>query len=190
MNTKDFNFIDMVIAGLRFRKIVDFIEKDECILDFGCGVKSFLLKKVGKKIKLGVGLDYDVKNGKQGNIEYINFRYNKKLPFENKSFDKIFLLAVLEHIEVEKVEGLFLELKRVLKNDGKIVLTTPTPKSKKILEFLAYKIKLISSQEVGDHKKYYNKREILRLIKMSALKLTDYRLFQFGLNSLVVFKKS
>ncbi|MFA5879877.1 MAG: methyltransferase domain-containing protein, partial [Candidatus Margulisiibacteriota bacterium] len=154
-----------------------------------CGNKSFLLDSVSYKIKSGVGLDYEVKNKKKNNIEYINYKFNGNLPLKDKCFDKIFLLAVLEHIETDKVGDLFLEFKRILKNDGKIVLTTPTLKSRWLLEFLAYKMKLISSQEIKDHKKYYDKEEIMKLAKEDKLKLIDYKLFQFGLNSRAVFKK-
>lgn len=189
MDTKNFNYIDKIIANLRLNRVTSFVDKNDCILDFGCGTRSLLLNKINKKIKLGVGLDYDVKSGKEGNIEYINYKFNEKLPFDEKSFDKIFLLAVLEHISIKKVKKLFLEFKRVLKNNGKIIMTTPTPKSKKILEILAYKMKLISNKEIKDHKKYYDKNEIISLAKECNLQLTSYNLFQFGLNSLVVMIK-
>jgi 2-polyprenyl-3-methyl-5-hydroxy-6-metoxy-1,4-benzoquinol methylase len=189
MDTKNFNYVDKVIANLRLNRVVDFVDKNDCVLDFGCGVKSFLLSRLTNKIKLGVGLDYDVKSRKQGNIKYINYKFEEKLPFGDQSFDKVFLLAVLEHIETDRVFKLFLEFKRILKDKGEIVLTTPTPKSKKILEFLAYKIRLISNREIKDHKKYYDRNEMVNLAKKTGLILTNYDLFQFGLNSLSVFKK-
>jgi len=69
------------------------------------------------------------------------------------------------------------------------VLTTPTPNSKWLLEFLAYKMKLISIQEIKDHKKYYDKGEIKKLAKECKLKLVDYKLFQLGLNSRAILEK-
>lgn len=190
MNTKNFNFIDKIIANLRLSKIIGSVKNGDEILDFGCGSKSFLLESVDNKIKIGVGLDPEVKNKKKGNIKYIKYKFSKELPFSNDSFDKIFLLAVLEHIDISQVNKLFLEFERILSYDGEIILTTPTPKSKKVLEFLAYKMKIISSEEIKDHKKYYKKEDLVKLIKKSNLKLNDYNLFQFGLNSYAVFKKN
>jgi 2-polyprenyl-3-methyl-5-hydroxy-6-metoxy-1,4-benzoquinol methylase len=189
MNTKNFNIFDKIIAKFRLNQIIDDVEAGETILDFGCGNESFLLGSVSSKIKSGVGLDYEVPNKKENNIEYINYKFDGKLPLKDKSFDKVFLLAVLEHIETNKVYDLFLEFKRILKNDGKIVLTTPTPKSRWLLEFLAYKMKLISSQEIKDHQKYYDKVEIIKLAEECKLKLAGYKLFQFGLNSCAILEK-
>lgn len=189
MDTKNSNFIDNFIARLRLSQIVDYVNDDDKILDFGCGAKSFLLSSMGKKIKLGVGLDYDVENNSQGNVKYVNYKFNGKLPFDGESFDKVFLLAVLEHIKIDQVDKLFSEFERILKSGGKVILTTPTPKSKPLLEFLALKLHLISSSEILDHQKYYNKDMVIRLATKTGLKIKKYNLFQFGLNSCSVLEK-
>lgn len=189
MNTKNFNFIDRVVARYRLSKVLKFVDKGDRVLDFGCGARSFLLDFIKNKIKFGVGMDYEVKNGKKGNIEYYQYKFQGKLPFKKNSFNKIYLLAVLEHIEPNKVEMLFKEFNRVIKDNGKIVLTTPTPKSKKILEFLAYKLKIISKEEIRDHKKYYNKQSIDDLCQKTGLKMYLYKLFLASLNSYAVLEK-
>jgi SAM-dependent methyltransferase len=190
MDSKNFNLVDKVVAVFRLSKIVSNVDSNDVVLDFGCGSTSFLLNFVKKKIKKGVGIDYDVKNRKEGNIEYIKFKFNKKLPFNDGAFDKVFMLAVLEHIEVSKVDDLFLEIRRILKIGGKVILTTPTPKSKSILEFLAYKLKIISSREIEDHKKYYDKNEFFLLAKRCKLVISKYKLFFFRLNSKAVLVKN
>ena len=80
MDTRNFNIFDKFIAGLRLKQIIDYVEGGDVILDFGCGNKSFLLDSVSYKIKSGVGLDYEVKNKKKNNIEYINYKF-KELNF-------------------------------------------------------------------------------------------------------------
>jgi len=189
MNTRDFNIIDKIIANLRMGQIVNYVDEGNVVLDFGCGAKSYLLNTVSNKIKKGVGIDYEVISKKHGNIEYINYRYTNKLPFEDQTFDKIFLLAVLEHVVIDQVDKLFSEFRRILKNGGQIILTTPTPKSQLLLEFLAFKLKIISQAEIADHKKYYDKTDILSIAKQTKLKLVNYKLFQFGLNSRAVLEK-
>ena len=171
---------------MRLGKVVRYVKEGDTILDFGCGSRSFLLEKVSNRITAGVGLDYDVKDRLEGKIRYLNFRFKKTLPFKDKSHDKVFLLAVLEHIKPEMVNALFLEFKRILKKGGMIILTTPTPRSKFFLEFLAFRLGVISKKEIMDHKKYYGSKDIDALLLESGLKLIDYKLFQFGLNSRVI----
>lgn len=189
MDTKNFNLIDKIVAFVRLGQMLKYVKRDDRVLDFGCGTTSFLLNSVKSKITSGVGIDYDVNNKKESNVEYIKFKFDKRLPFKDKIFDKVFLLAVLEHIDVKVIDSLFLEFRRVLKNGGKIVLTTPTPESKNILEFLAYRLKIISSKEIQDHKKYYDLKEIKSIAKRSKLILSEYKLFFFNLNSKVVLQK-
>lgn len=190
MDTKNFNLIDKTVAALRLAKVIGYVDKNDVILDFGCGSQGYFLKLASKKIKKGVGMDYDVDTFKTGNLEFIAQKATKKLPFLDKQFDKVFLLAVLEHIPVESAKELFLEFNRILKDKGTIVLTTPTPFGKRILEFLAYKLHIISEGEIRDHKKYYNKRELTKLAESSTLTLVSYKLFQFEINSCAIFKKS
>ena len=71
----------------------------------------------------------------KGNYTIVNYDHS---PMEGKEFDTIVLLAVIEHIEVSEVYLIFDKFSKHLKKGGKILLTTPTPKSKWILELLAW----------------------------------------------------
>lgn len=190
MDTKNFNFLDKIVASLRLRKVAGYVKKGDVILDFGCGSQGYFLKSISKRIKSGVGMDYDVEDFKKNNLQFIKQKFNNDLPFKEKIFDKIFLLAVLEHIPENSASKLFLEFNRILKEDGSVVLTTPTPFGKSILEFLAFKLHIISEGEIKDHKKYYSEKEIIKLANLCKFKLMDYKLFQFGINSCAVFKKN
>lgn len=190
MGTKDFNLLDLFIAKLRLSKVIKHIAPNTTVLDFGCGYQYILLKSIKKTIKNGYGIDYDIKNSTEENISLIRRIDVDTLPFNDKSIDHITLLAVLEHIELDKVTELFIEFNRILKPHGTIILTTPTPKSKRFLEFLAYNLKIISEAEIRDHKKYYNKEDVRMLAENSGLQIMYYSNFQFGLNSLSILKKT
>jgi len=69
-------------------------------------------------------------------------RLENHLPFADESFQVVTMLAVLEHIEKEK--QILREIHRVLIPGGKLVLTVPSVWSQPILEFLAYKLKIVS----------------------------------------------
>jgi 2-polyprenyl-3-methyl-5-hydroxy-6-metoxy-1,4-benzoquinol methylase len=120
---------------------------------------------------------------------FIKFIFKNKLPDNIGKFDKIVMLAVLEHIEVNNVDNLLAEFKKVLKNKGQIILTTPTPISKPLLEILA-KLGIINNDEIADHKKYYSKTDITELAHKNKLKLVSYKLFQLGFNSEIIFEKT
>lgn len=190
MGTKDFNILDKLIARMRLDKVIGFVEKGDIVLDFGCGHQAYLLQSVGKAIKKGIGLDSDSKTHKiDEHIEVRNFRFTKNLPFGDKSFDKVFMLAVLEHLDPQQASLLFAEYHRTLKDGGKIILTTPTPWGRKILEFLAFRLGIISAQEVADHKVYYGKQDLYDFARKHHYTVEFYNTFQLGGNSLCVMKK-
>ncbi len=180
--------LDKFIARYRLMFAAKYIERNDVILDFGCGVQHYLLSSAKNKFKIGYGLDYDVDDYQKENIILIKHRYQGNLPFNENFFDKIFMLAVLEHIEKTQVQALLFEFSRVLKSSGHIIMTSPTPRAQTVLEFFAFKLKIISTGEIADHKHYYSVNEICDLVAVSNLKVIETKVFQFGLNSLYVMK--
>lgn len=175
---------------MRLGKVLPYVKPEDVVLDFGCGHQAYLLNHIKDKIKKGVGIDYDSKSYRLApNIEVKNFHFTEKLPFLDKSFNKVFALAVIEHIDIPKVSKLFREFSRILKPGGNVVLTTPTLIGKTILEFLAFRLGIISKEEVGDHKKYYLKKDLEILAKNYGFTVEKYMTFQLGGNSLCVLQK-
>ncbi|OGM99544.1 MAG: hypothetical protein A2817_01150 [Candidatus Yanofskybacteria bacterium RIFCSPHIGHO2_01_FULL_39_8b] len=76
--------------------------KEKSALDIGCG-DGFLLKKLlekDKNIKV-LGLDISpvaIEKAKKNGIECSLVDITEKLPFEDNSFESVFLLDVLEHV--------------------------------------------------------------------------------------------
>jgi ubiquinone/menaquinone biosynthesis C-methylase UbiE len=189
VQTKNFNLLDVLIAKWRLSVVAKEINSGDTVLDFGCGTQGYFLKYISKTIKSGVGIDYDIKTEEFKNLKFIKFKYIEKLPFEKDSFGKVVLLAVLEHIELDKVNKMFLEFNRVLCHGGKIVLTTPTKLGKPIMEMLAT-MNIVNKAEIMDHKMYYKKSDIKDLAEGSGFNLISYKLFQLGINSVAVLKKA
>jgi cyclopropane fatty-acyl-phospholipid synthase-like methyltransferase len=190
MGTKDFGALDKFIARWRLSKVLSHIEKGDKVLDFGCGNQAFFLRAAEELLSEGIGIDYDVETQQLSpKLRTIGGKYEEQLPFESQYFDKIVMLAVLEHIPLDKVDALMQEFKRLLKPGGKLVFTTPTPLSKPVLEFMAYNLKIIVEAEIRDHKKYYNKNDVLELAQRNGLLLSSYATFQLGMNSVMTFSK-
>jgi cyclopropane fatty-acyl-phospholipid synthase-like methyltransferase len=186
--TNNFNIVDKIIAYFRLSQVKRLIDKGDSVMDFGCGTQGYFLKYVSETINTGLGLDYEVENQKVGNLEFKRFHFKDTLPIKDKTFDKAVMLAVMEHINLDEVDRVFKEFHRVLKEDGQIILTTPTPLSKPLLELLA-RLNIISRNEIQDHKKYYSFKDMEAVATRNKLKLVSYRLFQLGLNSVAILEK-
>ncbi len=191
MGTKDFNSLDLFICRWRSGVVRRFIRPDDTILDFGCGHQALFLKSIQGDIKEGIGLDYDAAPRRiAANIEIRQFHFKDRFEFPARRFDQITLLAVLEHIPLEQVTPLLGEFHRILKENGRLLITTPTPASKGLLEFLAFRLKVISAPEIADHKHYYSKADLLSVATKHGFTCTTYQTFQLGLNSFSVFTKT
>jgi ubiquinone/menaquinone biosynthesis C-methylase UbiE len=187
MGTKDFNALDLFICRWRSRIVRGSIRQGGKLLDFGCGHQALFLQSVQRDLTQGIGLDYDAAPGRPApNLEIQNFHFKNRFEFPDHTFDYVTILAVLEHIPLDQVDVLFREFRRILKPGGRVLLTTPTPASKPLLEFLAFKLKIISGPEIADHKHYWNRADIAALATRTGYACQDYRTFQFGLNSFAV----
>ncbi len=160
--------LDLYIAKLRHRQALKRIKlpgRNERILDIGCGCYPLFLSDAAFAEKYGldkvIEADYEGKMEQQG-ITLLSYDIEKEqeLPFLGDFFDVVTMLAVFEHIQPSKLIYILKEIKRVLRGNGRFILTTPAPWSAPLLWFLA-KIRVISSEEIYDHKRTYDRRAIV-----------------------------
>ena len=190
MGTKDFNALDMFICRWRSRITRQRVQPGDTVLDFGCGHQAMFLRSIQDRIKRGIGIDYDADAGQPApNLELQRFHFTDRFKFPDASFNVVSILAVLEHIPLDQVDVLFREFSRVLAPGGQILITTPTPAAKPLLEFLAFKLHVISAPEIADHKHYYNESDLAALARRHGLEFNTYRKFLFGFNCFAAFTK-
>jgi ubiquinone/menaquinone biosynthesis C-methylase UbiE len=178
------------LRRMRIGKAVKEIKNvPNCILlDIGCGFNYKFLSSIEPYIAQGTGIDFKVAPVSSGRIRTIQTKLNETLPFEDNSFDIVTMLAVLEHLE--KPKEIVLEIARVLKKGGKLVLTVPGKRAKPVLEYLAFKLGIVSEAEIQDHKKYYDFIEIKELVEqVSTLEIIKHGQFQLGMNNFCVIVK-
>jgi len=190
MGTKDFNALDLFICRWRSRIVRRHIRPAARVLDFGCGHQAMILRAIQPDIKSGIGLDYDATPGRiADNLEIRQFHFKNRLDFPDGHFDHVTILAVLEHIALDEVDPLFREFRRILADGGRVLITTPTPAAKPVLEFLAFKLHVISKPEIADHRHYYSEADLRALAARHGLEFTAYDKFLFGFNCFATLTK-
>jgi len=182
-------FLEPILCRMRIKKVLPTIRRyPDCrLLDIGCGWNYCLLKTAAPFIGSGVGIDFKVLDTEGTKIKTMRMVLADSLPFEAESFHVVTMLAVLEHLADPL--GMLAAVKRVLKRDGRLVLTIPSRLSRPVLEFLAYYLKIVDAKEIRDHKRYYNCGDIEHILTKTGLIMEEHRYFQLGLNNYCVAVK-
>jgi len=110
-------------------KMLD-LKKDDVVLDLGCGPGYFSFE-IAKIAQNTVGVDMNEKvigfapifsNRRKGLIFIVGMAEN--IPFSSNTFNKILMSSVLQMVKNDSI--VLKECRRVLKKDGKIILSVPT----------------------------------------------------------------
>ena len=124
--------IDDNEAIFRFKKAAEFtpLLKDDVVLDIGCkfGILRDDIKRHQKQIIYhGIDISKEViKRIKNiGDDHFYVADITHGLPFNDKVFDVVFMLEVLEHVENPSL--CLREIRRVLKPQGRLILSVPNP---------------------------------------------------------------
>tara|TARA_B100000900_G_scaffold413090_2_gene436266 strand:- start:62 stop:781 length:720 start_codon:yes stop_codon:yes gene_type:complete len=143
-----------------FKNVKKFVSSTDVILDYACGSGNFFGSF--QNLKDGsTGVDISLKQVKYANKKYGNKAIFKTLDeFEidkyKKNFNTITCLGLIEFIEKQDIEELMNKFYDSLKNDGKLILTTPNfTTSMKILE------KIINKYGEVNYKDQYKNRFII-----------------------------
>jgi len=190
---KKISLLDSFIAHLRRRQLNSYLSSVSGLIDIGCGYNITFLKWAEKEfgIKNLSGVDLSI-NEELLNDKHYDLRIadlNSSLPWGDNSAEMITSLAVLEHLLNPDTN--LKEIYRLLKLGGRLVLTTPAPLSKPLLEFLAFRLKLIDATEIRDHKQYFGKRDLRRVLQTAGFSVDKIMVksFLFGFNNLAVCRK-
>lgn len=183
-------FLEPILRRMRVKKVLPTIQRyPDCrLLDVGCGWDYRLLKTIEPCIGSGVGIDFKVREMESTKIKTVRMWMAGSLPFESESFDIVTMLAVLEHLSDPL--GMMSETERVLKKEGRLVLTVPSKIAKPVLEFLAYRLHIVSEVEMKDHKQYFNRHDLRELLCQSGMTIEEHRYFQMGMNNYCVAMKA
>lgn len=178
---------DKIIYLWRRKMVSTYISYQKKVCDLGCGENGYLLRTLVDIISSGIG--FDIKIDPQYKNEKIILKetdLNKPIPLVDDSVDIVLSLAVIEHLY--NTEQHIKESFRILCSNGRLILTTPSPFARPILNTLSF-LKLINENSIKDHKHYFNKSELISLCNQTGFKKVSFKYFQIICNQLIVAEK-
>jgi ubiquinone/menaquinone biosynthesis C-methylase UbiE len=173
----------------KFEYIAKFIQPGERVLDFGCGPGALLyvVSQSNPTVK-GVGIDLA-----QPQIDFANQQVRPRLPgrdvsylavsldqpnlpFEDESFDVVTIAEVIEHVHPFDSLKSMLELRRVLKPGGRIIVTTPNYRSLwPLIELLLEWLSPVKYRE--QHISKYTPSSLVRFVETCGFEVTKAKTF-------------
>lgn len=191
LKNKNEPFLEPIFRKLRYsvarKDLVKYFDKNTIVLDYGCGPEAkFYLYLKSEKIpfKKYVGFDPLLKK----DITKKDFLITNNLKkIRSKKYDAVSMFAVMEHLPYPNFN--YKKITNLLKKNGLLFITTPTILAKTILEFLAYRLKIVSSREIQEHTHYFNLKEIKNIFINNKLTFLKGHTFEAFMNTYAVFKK-
>ena len=171
----------------RFRHVAR--EVDGICLDVGCGPGNLFVKRFLKG--KGKGVDVFMYEGlrKEDMVDPL------KLPFRDSSFDTATLIAAINHIPKNKRGKELAEIFRILRTDGRIIVTMGNP----IAEIIVHRLSRMLNKEDMDTKRgmdkdetcYIRDAEIKNLLTAAGFGNLSKKRFwsQWGLNHMIIGEK-
>jgi ubiquinone/menaquinone biosynthesis C-methylase UbiE len=99
------------------------------VLDFGCGCGRVLINLSASKDAIFSGVDVDKSaisylENILPDVKLAKTQFNPPLPFANEQFDCVYSISIWSHLAFEDQSKWLLEIKRIVKNDGLILIST------------------------------------------------------------------
>lgn len=109
----------------RKNPIYEIYLKNKKVVDFGCGPTSIVLKD--KVNFVGFDLNENVIKSLQSRGCNVRVGAVDNAPYESEAFDTVHCSNVIEHLDVHTAYKMIVEMTRVLKPRGHILIITPMP---------------------------------------------------------------
>lgn len=180
------------LSGYRVRKEVgSFVSKS--IGDFGCGFQArftrSVLGEVSSATLVDVALADDLKVHPK--VKAIEGTLPEALhDVATDSLDVVVCVSVIEHLWHPEVA--LAEFHRILAPGGTCVVNVPSWRGKRFLELSAFRLGLSPAEEMDDHKRYFDPRDLWPLLVQAGFLPHGIRCYRhkLGLNTFAACRKS
>ena len=159
-------------AAIRYKRALKLAEiyNGADILDIGC--KDAYLRRLLKERQITKYYGMDISEAVLNKIEGYDPKYfkvgdvSKKIPFKDNSFDFIFALEIVEH--VESPTEMLKEIRRVLKKEGELIISVPNPYC--YSEIVA---NLLGRADTEGHISSFTHQTLKRLLDFAGMKVIN-----------------
>jgi SAM-dependent methyltransferase len=187
---RDPTFVDRFGVWLSGRAVRRHAELDgKRVGDFGCGYEaSFarsLIGRAGELTLVDLKLADDLKRDER--VRAIEGPLPDSLAeLESGSLDVVLCLSVLEHLS--EPQRMLDEIHRLSAPGGVALINVPTWRGKRFLELSAFRFGLSPAEEMDDHKRYYDPRDLWPMLVRAGWRPSAIRVrrHKFTLNTFAV----
>jgi len=166
------------LATIRIQAVLPFVRGR--LLDIGCG-----MNKLTKAYGNGVGVDVH----DWGSVDYV-VESSAEIPFDDASFDTVTIIAALNHIPNR--EDVLTECGRLLKADGRMIVTMITPRISAVWHLLRrpwdadQRERGMARGEIFG----FTSQQMVELARSHGFTLLERKRFMLWMNSIYVFQKT
>jgi len=184
------------ILGLRMVEPMESIK----VLDVGCGTGTFLelFQKSGSEL---YGIDtspsmLEIARGRLGEQASLHLDDATNMPFEDQNFDLVLSMLVLHEMDQDTRLSTIAEMKRVLKNDGQILLIDFHAGRARFLKGWVTKLVILTSEILAGRRHFRNYRHFASigglpvLAKETGLGIESQKIVGGNTMTLVLLRKS
>lgn len=177
---KQLTFFEPIFQELRIRKILEHVPKGGTLIDVGCDQPQVFIDRVREEMKECIGVDIAVTPHEYGNVKIFQQDIEKKIRLPSNKANVITMLAVLEHMK--HPTEIIAECYRMLKPDGVLLVTVPSPNSRPLLEVFSV-LGLVRKEMIEQHENYFTKEHLQRLCKKAGFRTVFVEHFELGCNT-------
>lgn len=179
--------LDRLIQRLRVRQAGRYLPRGARVLDVGCA-DGALFRLLGDHLAGGVGIDPDLPAGRAlDRFSLVAGTFPDDVP-PRPPFDAVTMLAVVEHVERAELERWAEACPRLLRPEGALIVTTPSPSADRVLHGLQ-RLGLIDGMSLHEHHGF-DPDDLPGIFSTGGLELVTRRRFQLGFNNLFVFRRA
>lgn len=178
------------LRAARFKRVIPHIKAGK-LLDIGCD-QGYIIPYLPEGIEyFGIERNETLFNKArtrypQHSFFHMDVTADSTIKIKPTDFDTILMIAVIEHMD--KPMDVLDKLRSMLNKKGRIVITSPSRKSHKLLVMLSHLG--LARKDKHEHQSYVNNKTMSRLFVPGKFKLILHKRFQFGLNQLWVLERT
>lgn len=154
--------------------------------DFGCGFDATFVRSVLDSVDHATIVDVALAPDLRAAPKITAFE--GALPealagVPSQSLDVVMCISVLEHLS--DADLALREIRRVVADDGVVLINVPSWRGKRMLELSAFRLGLSPPESIDDHKCYYDPKDLWPRLVAAGFRPRGIRCFRhkFGLNT-------